>query len=96
VPCSGPVPPHTRHNHQRPPSRPRSNALNLIPAGELDGAKTVLGLYGRRASTAVSLLTTAALAFSAATGNSLSFAWVRARSQQKLSPGTLQTLLSSV
>ncbi|KAG2430753.1 hypothetical protein HYH02_013592 [Chlamydomonas schloesseri] len=53
-----------------------ANALQLIPAGELDGAKMVLGCWGRRAASAVSVFTTGALGFSAITGNALSFYWV--------------------
>ncbi|GIM06335.1 hypothetical protein Vretimale_10663 [Volvox reticuliferus] len=53
-----------------------ANALNLIPAGELDGAKMVLGCWGRRTASAVSVFTTGALGFSAITGNALSFYWV--------------------
>ncbi|GLC33972.1 hypothetical protein PLESTB_000824100 [Pleodorina starrii] len=53
-----------------------ANALNLIPAGELDGAKAVLGCWGRRTASAVSVFTTGALGFSAITGNALSLYWV--------------------
>ncbi|KXZ55018.1 hypothetical protein GPECTOR_3g180 [Gonium pectorale] len=53
-----------------------ANGLQLIPAGELDGAKMVLGCWGRRTASAVSVLTTGALGFSALTGNALSFYWV--------------------
>ncbi len=53
-----------------------ANALNLIPAGELDGAKMVLGCWGRRTASAVSVFTTGGLGFSAITGNALSFYWV--------------------
>ncbi|GLI60429.1 hypothetical protein VaNZ11_002582 [Volvox africanus] len=53
-----------------------ANALNLIPAGELDGAKMVLGCWGRRTASAVSVFTTGALGFSAITGNALSLYWV--------------------
>lgn len=53
-----------------------ASCLQLIPAGELDGAKMVLGCWGRRTQTAVSVFTTGALGFSAITGNALSFYWV--------------------
>ncbi|KAG2483904.1 hypothetical protein HYH03_017226 [Edaphochlamys debaryana] len=53
-----------------------ANSLNIIPAGELDGAKMALGCWGRRAASAVSVLTLGALGFSAITGNALSFYWV--------------------
>ncbi|GBF98071.1 peptidase M50 [Raphidocelis subcapitata] len=40
------------------------NALNCMPAGELDGGRISVALFGRRGATALGVLTTAALAIS--------------------------------
>ncbi|KAI8476224.1 MAG: hypothetical protein J3K34DRAFT_401610 [Monoraphidium minutum] len=51
------------------------NALNCLPAGELDGGRVALALFGRRGYTALGVLTIATLAISSF-GNSLAFYWV--------------------
>lgn len=54
-----------------------ANSLACIPAGELDGARMALGLWGRRATNVVSLWTQLVLGFSAVfSGNALSFTWL--------------------
>ena len=51
------------------------NSLNLIPAGELDGARISLALWGRRSYTSLSLVTLLVLGISSL-GSSLSFYWI--------------------
>ena len=51
------------------------NALNCIPAGEFDGGRIALSIWGRRAYNILSLATTGVLAVSSL-GSSLSFYWI--------------------
>lgn len=51
------------------------NALNCMPAGELDGGRMSLALFGRRGSTALGVLTIAALAISSF-NSTLAFYWI--------------------
>lgn len=51
------------------------NSLNLIPAGELDGGRISLALWGRRTYSSLSLVTLLILGISSL-GSSLSFYWI--------------------
>ena len=51
------------------------NALNCIPAGELDGGRIALAVFGRRTYNVLGLATTGVLA-ATALASSLSFYWV--------------------
>jgi membrane-associated protease RseP (regulator of RpoE activity) len=51
------------------------NALNCIPAGELDGGRIVLSLWGRRAASLFGVLSTAGLAIGSFS-NALAFYWL--------------------
>jgi hypothetical protein len=51
------------------------SALNCLPAGELDGGRVSLALFGRRGYTALGVLTTIALAISSF-NSTLAFYWV--------------------
>jgi len=51
------------------------NSLNCIPAGELDGGRIALALFGRRTYNVLGLATTGVLAVTAL-ASSLSFYWV--------------------
>ena len=51
------------------------NSLNCIPAGELDGGRIALALFGRRTYNVLGLATTGVLAVTAL-ASSLSFYWI--------------------
>lgn len=51
------------------------NALNCIPAGELDGGRIVLGIWGRRPASLIGVLSIAALAIGSF-NSALAFYWI--------------------